>query len=213
VLGLFGGGIGLALLVAAAVWIVPGMMFEYLGEVRIQKLEAGLPRALEQMASSARAGLSLAQLVEEIAATSQPPASEEFGLILQDFRLGADMETAIENARTRLNSKTFGLFASALVVNREKGGNLPEALDTMSKSFKEIARLEEKFRTASAEGRKAVKVISLMPLFIFLMIAFLQPEIIETLTSTFAGWVIIVVAIGFYAAGLWWLRRLLRIDV
>lgn len=201
------------LIVFVGMLFVPDMVFNYLHEQRRTKIEEGLPAALDQMVSSAKAGLNLAQLLEDVERKGSPPVSEEIGLIMQEYRLGQDLETAIKAANERLGSKMFTLFASALLINRQKGGNLPEALETMSDSFKEISRLEQKVFTASSEGRKGVRVISIMPLFIFGFIMMAQPELIETLTSNFVGWAMIAVAISLYVLALMWLRKILAIDI
>jgi len=86
-------------------------------------------------------------------------------------------------------------------------------LETLSDSMKEIARLEQKLITASAEGRKAIKVIAAMPFGIFLMVATVQPELIDTLTGSLGGYVLITVAILMYAAALYWLKKILSVEV
>ena len=90
---------------------------------------------------------------------------------------------------------------------------MPEALQSMSVSFKEIARLEQKIITASAEGRKAVRLISGMPIFIFAMVSLAQPDMIDLLTTTFLGIIILMIAVLIYAIGLWWLIKVLKIEV
>lgn len=204
-------------LVACAVAIgtlfAPGMIFAHMREARRQRFDEQLPSALDEMASSAKAGLSLAQAIEEVTRNASPPVSQEFGLITKEYQLGTDLGTAIQTARTRLDSRNFSLVATALMVNREKGGNLPEALMVLSNSLKEIWRLEQKLITASAEGRKGIRVIAAMPLFLFAVVAFMQPDIIESLTSSLIGIVILGVAVGLYILAFFWLRQILKIDV
>ena len=152
-------------------------------------------------------------MIENVSKNSNAPISEEFSLVHHDYRLGSDVQTAILKARDRLSSKLFDLFSTALIVNREKGGNLPEALETMSASFKEIARLEEKVITASAEGRKGIRIISVMPIMIFVFVMMAQPQLIDTLTSHFVGWILITISVILYIVALIWVRKLLDIDI
>jgi tight adherence protein B len=209
----FGGGVLLALMVGGLVGVLPRPLLDYLRQTRRLKLEEQLPAALDHMTSSTKAGLNLVQAFEEVSLHMSPPVSEEFRLMVQDYRLGKELRRCIESERQRLNSRPFNLVASALSVNLERGGNLPEALATMSKSLKEIWRLEEKMLTASAEGRKAVKVISGMPIVIFLMVVLTQPDLVETLTSSVIGWLLILLSVVLYAIALWWLRKVLSRDV
>ncbi|NNL84791.1 MAG: hypothetical protein HKP27_04020 [Myxococcales bacterium] len=208
--------IGNPLIAAAAgigIFFLPRPFFSYLRFQRLRKFEEQLPDALSFLSNSTKAGLSLTQAIEEVTQQAPVPISEEFSLILQDNKLGTDLGAAIEAARNRLGSRNFNLVASALLVSREKGGNLPEALDTMAASLKEIWRTEQKLITASAEGRKAVWVISGMPLAVLLMIGLLQPQIVETLVTDFLGMIVLFISTCLYVGGLSWLMRVLRIDV
>lgn len=208
--------IGNPLIATAAgigIFFLPRPFFSYLRFQRLRKFEEQLPDALSYLSNSTKAGLSLTQAIEEVTQRAPVPISEEFSLILQDNKLGTDLGVAIEAARNRLGSRNFNLVASALLVSREKGGNLPEALDTMATSLKEIWRTEQKLITASAEGRKAVWVISGMPLAVLLMIGILQPQIVETLVTDLLGMIVLFISTCLYVAGLSWLMRVLRIDV
>ncbi len=202
-----------SVLMSLAVFLLPKFVFLTMWEKRIEQLEEMLPETLDQMASSAKAGLSLAEIINNVSQRLRPPVSQEFGLIYQEFRLGSDIQTAINSARSRLSSKMFDLLATAIIVNREKGGNLPETLNTMAGSFKEIFRLEQKLLTASAEGRKGVRIISIMPVFIFLFVSFVQPELIDKLTSQFIGWVMITVAVILYVVALFWIRKIMNVEI
>ena len=202
-----------AILSMVLVWKLPEFAFGYLTERRRQLFEENFPATLDKMVSAGKASMSFIQLFEVVATQDTPPASQEFGLAVQDYRLGKDFTTVLEEMKLRINSSLFSLFATAAAVNRDKGGNLPMALATMSKSFKEIRRLDEKILTASAEGRKGARVISLMPIAIFIFVSTVQPGLITILTDSFFGWVIITIAGLFYLIGFLWLRKVLRIDV
>lgn len=202
-----------SLLIAILLWFLPYPIFALLRDKRLQSFEENFPATLDKMVSSSKAGLSLIQIFEVISKSGVPPASQEFGRAVQDYKLGKDLVQVIEEMEQRIGSDLFGLFATSILINRDKGGDLPEALHTMSQSFKEIMRLNEKITTASAEGRKGARVISLMPIFIFIFVSASQPALIETLTGHFVGWAIIVIAAAFYLTGVFWMRKVLDIDV
>jgi len=205
-----------ALLTLAAgvlTFFLPGPLFMVLRRRRRRRFEAFLPTGLDQLVSSTRAGLNLIQALEEASLHAPEPVNQEFGLIVRDYRMGWDLASAIDSARQRLASRSFALVASALIINHDKGGNLPETLTTISRSLKEIWRLEQKILTASAEGRRGMRVISLVPVGVFLMIAATQPEIIDTLTLTWPGWILMAVALLLYGVGLMWAARVMEVDV
>lgn len=203
----------LAGIAGAAVVFVPQFVFSYMRARRLERFNDQLPDALGVLATSTRAGMSLTQAIEQVAEQMEAPISEEFGMIVQEMRLGSDLGRAIETARTRIGSRTFRLVATALQINREKGGNLPETLDTMASSLQEIWRLDQKLITASAEGRKAVRVISVMPVLLFLFVAAFQPELPAALVGSLPGIAILVLALVLYGAGLWWLNSILSREV
>jgi len=203
----------LGLFVAAGVFFAPKLLAGYFRELRLQSFDEKLPSALDELSNSARAGLSLAQCFEEAAGSVPSPVSDEFEAIVKEYKMGTDLEKALLSARDRIGSKSFTLAVSAFLVNIEKGGNLPEALETLAASLKDIWRLEQKLITASAEGRKAMWVISAVPVFVFVLVLFLQPEIAETLTTTLLGGVLLTAALCLYVGGLFWLKKILAFDV
>lgn len=204
---------GLALLAAGAAVALPRVGLALLRAKRRQQFEERLPDSLMLLANTARAGMGVLQGLEEVAERAPAPVCQEVGLIVRDVKLGGDLARSLRDASRRLASRGFDLFSTALLVNREKGGNLPVALDTMAASLKEIWRLEQKLETSSAEGRKAVWVISGMPLLIFLMISAVDPSIPQTLFRSFAGMCLVTVASAIYGLGMWWMLRVLRHDI
>lgn len=179
---------------------------------RLQRLEEVLPAALDQMTGSVRAGLSLAQALEEVANSGPAPAHEEFAIIVKEHKLGARLIDSIEAARLRIGGRFFPLLATALRISVERGGNLPEAIQRMAESFREIWRLEQKVITASAEARKAMRVIGAMPLVVALLTLVMQPDLIDTLTGSLVGWIVLAAVVALYSIGLLWLQRLLRLE-
>ena len=203
----------LALGAGIGVLFLPPVVFAYMRQQRLDRFNEQLPDGLGILGTSARAGLSLTQAVEQVSEQASGPLAQEFNMIMQEVRLGADLGKAIEAARDRIGSRTFRLVSTAIQLNREKGGNLPEALDTMSNSLQEIWRLEQKLITASAEGRKAVWWISGMPIFIFFFVSATQPSLVNLLVSSIWGMALLLLAVLLYGSGLFWLLRILRSDV
>ena len=193
--------------------VFPKPLLAYMQRKRLKTFEERLPVGLDQLASAAKAGLSLRQAIDEVARAAPAPVNEEFSIIQRDLQLGSSVPQAIRSVRDRLKSRIFDLVATALIVNHDKGGDLPEALVQMSQSLKEIWRLEQKLITASAEGRKAIWVISVVPIFVFLMTLMMQPDLIGQLTGSWLGIAISAIAILLYVGGILWLIRILRIEI
>ena len=209
---LMGSGFSALVTVAVMLWL-PGFWLEHLQSERRAQFETQLPAALDQLAANTRAGLTLIQALEELTRQLPIPASQEFAQVVQSYRLGTDLKTALNATRQRLQSLPFGLAVSALVVNLDKGGNLPETLERIAVSLKEIWRVEQRFTTYSAEGRAAIKIISLTPVGILLFISLVQPDLIDTVTGSWSGWIILTLAVAIYLTGVAWARSLLRHDI
>lgn len=176
---------------------------------RLQRLEEVLPGALDQLTNSVRAGLSLGQAIDEVAQTGPAPASEELAIIAREVQLGSRLMDSIDAAQARIGGRFFPLLATALRMNIERGGNLPEAMQRMGESFREIWRLEQKMITASSEARKSMRVIGAMPAVVALLVFLMQPDLVDTLTGSLGGWLVLAVFALFYAGGLVWLKRLM----
>lgn len=171
------------------------------------------PMALDQIVSATRAGLNLAQAMEDVSRLAPAPIDGELQKIVRENRMGSDMATALSSARQRLKSHTFDLVVSALLVNMRQGGDLPKALERMSQALKEIWRLEQKIFTASAEARKGAQVMSVMPVVIFFMVASMQPEMIDQLTGSLMGFGILAIAALLYGLGMMWMFKIIRVEV
>jgi tight adherence protein B len=209
---LFTGHLIVALACAALGALLPKWWVERQQLQRLQRLEEVLPAALDQLTGSVRAGMSLPQALDEVSRTGPDPMNHEFGIISREIRMGARLSDSIVAAQHRIGGRFFPLFGTALRMNVERGGNLPEAMQRMSESFREIWRLEQKAITASAEARKAMRVIGAMPLVVGLIVFITQPDIIDTLTGSFPGWLVLAAVCIFYTIGIVWLKKLMSAE-
>lgn len=188
-------------------------LFLYLRQKREKEFEERFPMALDQLVSTSKAGLNLSQSLEEVAKYAPSPVSDELNRIVREQKLGTDISSALLNSRERMNSHTLNLTVSALLINIKQGGNLPEAIEKISRSLKEIWRLEQKLFTASAEARKGAMVISAMPLVIFVLVIFMQPDMIDTLTGSLMGYSVLAISTVLYVAGIAWMMKIIRVDI
>jgi tight adherence protein B len=198
---------------AVLAYFAPPWVFRLLKKRRFERFEEQLPDAVSVLASSARAGLSLVQALESVAQKMPPPASEEFGLLVKEWQHGTPVETALEAARSRLNLPNFSIVATAIMVNREKGGNLVEVLDKISSSVREIFRLEKKIKTETASVRFSAKLMAAMPLVIGLIFYLIEPASMELLFTDPVGTIILFFVIVLNAVALVIIRRIVNVEV
>lgn len=119
------------------------------------------------LANACRSGLSLAQAFEAVTRDLPDPLRSEFARIVGEYHAGRPLRDALLSTKERLNLDSFSLLVSAVLVCMERGGNLTEALDRISRSLQENQRLERKLEADTQSGRMVVIVLCLFP-FLFL---------------------------------------------
>jgi len=203
----------LAGLITYVLWKIPSAIYWHLSKKRREKFDEHLPIVLDQLTSATRAGRSLSQAISDVSAYAPYPVSQELGQITSDQKLGIDLSTSLKAARDRIGSKSFSLAVTAMLVNTDLGGNLPNTMQVMSASLKEIWRLDQKLHTSSAEGRKGGMILCVMPLVILAIVLVMQPQLITTLFSSAIGYIVMIAAVLLYLGGLFWMYRILQVDI
>jgi len=217
-LGLFGVWIAMDSLIfgsLAAVFLCAGPWYvvNRMGRRRRQKIEDQLADALVTFSSGVRAGLSLAQALELLAAECPKPIKQEFQQIVGEYKLGKPLERSLVEAKERLRSENFILFAAALLASRESGGRLNETVERISRSVLELQRLERKIESETAQARKSAVYMAIVPLFILIVYALIDPNATALLFEKLPGQVLLAVAVILNVIAYFWAVRILRADI
>ena len=202
-----------AVILVCLLWQIPKVIYWHYSKQRREKFDEHLPIVLDQLTSATRAGKSLSQAISDVSTYAPFPISQELGQITNDQKLGFDLATALKSARERIGSSPFNLAVTAMLVNNDLGGNLPQTMQVMSASLKEIWRLDQKLTTSSAEGRKGGVILCVMPIVILLIVLVMQPQLLAQLFSSTVGYLVLVLAVFMYFAGLYWMYRILQVDI
>lgn len=203
----------IAAIAVTMIWVVPPLIYDQKIKARRAKFEENLPMVLDQMTSATKAGKSLSQAIADVSLYAPFPLSQELGQITSDQKLGIDLATSLKSAKERVGSRAFDLAVTSMIVNIDLGGNLPKTMQTMSASLKEFWRLDQKLTTASAEGRKGGMILCIMPLVILIIVLIMQPQVLTDLLSQVVGYFVIFAAVVFYFGGLFWMHRILQVDI
>jgi tight adherence protein B len=185
----------------------------FLGGREKRKFENQLPDTLTLISTSLRAGYSLLQAVEAVAAEAPNPTAREFGRAMAEARLGRPVVQSLQGITNRTQSQDFDWAVMAIEIQREVGGNLAEVLQTVAETMRQRNRLKGEIRALTAEGRISAIVLGILP---FAMAGFLwstNPEYIGTLFTTTFGFIAIGVGLLLMTAGIIWLRRIVNIEV
>lgn len=128
-----------------------------------RRFEEQFADSLMLIANSLRGGFSLFQALETAARESLPPISDEFGRIVNEIQMGVDIEEALKNLTRRVPTQDVEIFVTAVLIQREVGGNLAEVLETIARMIGERQRVQLEVRTLSAQGRFSGLFLALLP--------------------------------------------------
>ena len=193
--------------------MVPFYGIKKLRERRIQKFEQQMVDSLVQMSAAFRAGLTLAQAMENIANEMPAPLSQEYKLFLKEVKLGVLQEEALQNMADRVGSNDLQLVVTATNVSKQLGGNMAEMYDIISTTIRERFRLEGRIRSLTAQGKLQGWVVGSMPLILGLVLNFMRPDLTEPMLKSTFGYVLIGVILTMELVGIWLIRRIVAIDV
>jgi len=129
----------------------------------MRRFEEQFADALMLMANTLRGGFSLLQAFETAARESLPPISDEFGRIVNEIQMGLEVEEALRNFARRVPTQDVEIFVTAVLIQREVGGNLAEVLDTLARMISERQRVQMEVRALSAQGRFSGMFLALLP--------------------------------------------------
>jgi tight adherence protein B len=221
--------VAVAAVVAAAVGTVVGglllgMLFFLVAPV-VAKLVVGLlttrrkrifadqlDNTLQLFSGSLRAGHSLLRAVDAVARESPAPTSEELARVVDETRLGMDLNESLDRAARRMESEDFSWVAQAIGIHREVGGDLADVLDRVSATIRERNQIKRQVRTLSAEGKMSAYILMALPVLIAGILSLIAPDYISKfLTSGFLGYAMIVVALLMFAVGGFWMSRIIKI--
>lgn len=208
-----GGSFFLMLVFLAAGVVLPWLYLGYRRGKRVKAFNAVLPDTLQLMSGSLAAGLSLAQSVDTIVKEGTEPMAGEFKRVLVEARLGVAVEDALEGITERFESKDFAWVVMAIRIQRQVGGNLAELLDTVAGTIREREYLRRQVATLSAEGKMSAWVLGGLPPLFLVYLALTQGDYVAPMFTTFMGWMMLAGAGLMLGLGVFWMSRLVKVDV
>ncbi len=176
-----GGRNPISFLIGAVVgFLAPGFYVRQQQAKRLNKFNDQLSDMLNLMVNGLRAGYSTMQAMEAVSKELPTPICDEFRRVVQEMQIGIPMETALDNLLRRIPSDDLDFVVTAINVQREVGGNLSEILDTISFTIRERVKIKGEIRVMTAQVRTSGTVLSMIPLFLTLILWFLNPKYLMT---------------------------------
>jgi len=190
-------------------WIYQGIKLNK----RVNNLHSQLPDVMMILASSMRAGHSFLGALDTVAKEIGDPTAHEFSRLVAEIRLGRPVEEAMNALGERVGTAEFKWAVMAVNVQREVGGNLAEILDTVAETVRERDTVRRQVKVLSAEGRLSVKILVALPFLMTLYVAKVNPGYIRLLWTTRPGLIMVGLASALMVIGIFWSRKVVKIDV
>lgn len=201
-------------LVGGAFGLVPILILMSRGAERARKLSEQLPDALDLVGRSLQAGHGFSDALRMCAEEMPLPISAEFGRVYEEHRLGRDFRECLGSLVQR-NPSNFDLkiFVSAVLLQRDTGGNLIEILDNIAKTVRDRFVLAAKVQALTAEARISAVILGMIPIFVTLALLLIRREYLAPLVSDPAGPWILGSAVGLFGTGVIVMVRLSRVEI
>ena len=205
--------VGIALGVGAVLFFGPLGFVNWKRGKRFDKFLAGLPEALDLMVSALRAGHSLIAAMGLVARECPDPVGVEFRSTFEEQNYGLELKTALDNMLTRVPLQDLRIVCTAIMIQKESGGNLAEVLDKTAHVIRERFRLKRQIMTHTAQGRLTGWILTCLPIFLGIALYFLNPGMMSLLWTRKIGVTLIEVACGMIVTGGFFIRQIVNMDV
>ena len=180
---------------------------------RLKRFEAQLTDALQQMANSLRAGLTLPQAIEHIGRESAAPLGQEFGLFVKEVKLGVPVEDGLVAMAERVGSEDLQLVVTSTNIARQLGGNMAEMFDTTAATIRERFRLEGKIKSLTSQGKMQGIIVAALPLGIGVAFNWVRPDLVQPMFDGWYGYALVGIVAILEAIGFVLIRKIVSIDV
>ncbi|MCR5438364.1 MAG: type II secretion system F family protein [Selenomonas sp.] len=168
---------------------------------------------LTMVANALRAGFSFMQAFELIAREMDAPIGREVQKVVNEVNVGVTLEAALENMQKRVESPDFELVVTAVLIQRQVGGNLAQILDTISGTIQERVRMRREVMALTAQGRMSGIVLALLPVALGVFLTTVSPDYMRPLFEETTGRIAIAVAVVMEIIGFLVIRKIVDIKV
>ena len=199
--------------VAVAGGYLPFLLLNAKANARQRQIALQLPDALDFLTRVLKAGHSLSTGLQMMGEELPQPLAGEFRRAYEQHSLGVSFEDALREATARIESSDFGFFVTAVLIQRQTGGDLSEVLKNIGAMVRGRVRLAQHVRAKTAEGRFTGYVLVAFPAVMFLLSYFMNPGYAGLLLSDSGGRILLGIAIGLQLLGLFAIKKITTVKV
>jgi tight adherence protein B len=202
-------------------WIIAGVMgcvsptlwLKYRRQQRMRKFEEQFPEALDLLSRAIRAGHAFTTAMGMVADEALDPVGPEFKKTFDQQNFGLPLKDALNAMTERIPLLDVRFFVTAVLIQRETGGNLSEILDNLAHVVRERFKILRQVRVYTAHGRMTGYVLTALPAALAIALSFINPEHINLLFTERMGQMMVGAAIVMQIIGYLWIKQVIKIEV
>jgi len=192
---------------------VPNLIVDIRRRRRLKRFMNHFPEALEMFARSLRAGHSFTGGIQLVATEMPDPIGTEFSKVFEEQNLGIPLRQALIGMTDRVDILDVKFFVTAILIQRETGGNLAEIIDKIAYVIRERFRVQGQLKIFTAQARMSGLILSLLPIGVAVLVAITNPEYLKPLWFERAGRIMIAIAVTLQILGMLAIRKIIRIKI
>jgi len=192
---------------------IPYLCLYWKRQGRFRKFDAQLPEAIDLMARALRAGHAIMSAVEIVSQETPEPLASEFRTVFDEQNLGLAIREALLNLVSRVPTDGVRFLATAILLQKETGGNLAEIMDKAASVMRERMRLKGQLRVYTAQGRMTGWFLCGLPFFVFGLISVVNPDYERLLWTSAIGVRLIYGALALMVLGVFTIRKIIGVRV
>ena len=192
---------------------LPFMFLRFKRTRRLRAFEEMFPEALDLIARALKAGHAFATGLKMAADELSEPVGPEFRKTFDEQNFGLPLKDALENLTLRIPILDVRFFATAVLIQRETGGNLSEILENLAHVVRERFKILRQVRVYTAHGRLTGYVLLALPAVLGIALSFINPDHMNMLFRERMGQILLMVAMCMQTAGYIWIKQVVKIEV
>lgn len=180
---------------------------------RLHTFEENFPEALDLISRALKAGHAFATGLKMVADEMPEPIGPEFRKTFDEQNFGLPLKDALANLTTRIPLLDVRFFSTAVLIQRETGGNLSEILENLAHVVRERFKILRQVRVYTAHGRLTGYVLLGLPVFLAVALMFINPEHMQLLFTERIGHMMLGATVVMQTVGYFWIRQVVKIEV
>jgi tight adherence protein B len=203
--------IGLVVTVIGA--MLPNFYVRHRRTKRLNAFEEMLPDAIDLVGRALRAGHPLSSGFKMAADDGPDPVASEFRRVFEEQRFGLPLQDSLLGMADRVDLVDVRILVTAILIQREVGGNLAEILDNLAAVVRARFTIRRQIRVYTAQGRMTGYLLSALPIILFLLLYMINRQYMSILFTDPIGKILVTVAISMQLIGFLWIRKIIKIEI